>query len=177
MQHREINPRLYKQETRKTFKKKYKSKNMNKIILSIATVLMMGFSAFATGHDEVANQQTRDAFRKDFISASNISWEQKSSYTKATFTLNGQILYAYYNNNGDLQAVVRNIISDQLPITLLTDLRKDYNGYWITDLFEISSDNETTYYVTLENSDKKIVLKSSGAAYWDVFSKEKKESI
>ena len=150
---------------------------MNKIILSIATVLMMSFSAFASGKNNAVSQQARDAFKKDFASASNISFEQKDSYVKATFSLNGQILYAYYSNDGELQGVVRNIVSDQLPISLLTDLKKDYDGFWITDLFEISSNDQTTYYVTLENSDKKIVLKSSGTNYWDVFSKEKKGSI
>jgi hypothetical protein len=150
---------------------------MNKIILSIATVLMMSFSASASGNDNAVSQQARNAFKKDFASASNISFEQKDSYVKATFSLNGQILYAYYSNDGDLQGVVRNIVSDQLPISLLTDLKKDYDGFWITDLFEISSNDQTTYYVTLENSDKKIVLKSSGTNYWDVFSKEKKGSI
>jgi hypothetical protein len=150
---------------------------MKKIILSIATVLMIGLSAFASGNDDVVSLQARNAFKRDFTSASNISWEQKDNFVKATFSLNGQILYAYYSNNGDLQAVVRNIVSDQLPISLLTDLRRDYNGYWITDLFEISSDDQTTYYVTLENSDKKIVLKSSDTAYWNIFSKEKKESL
>ena len=150
---------------------------MNKFILSIATVLMMSFSAFASGNDNVVSQQARNAFKKDFASASNVSFEQKDSYVKATFSLNGQILYAYYSNDGELQGVVRNIVSDQLPISLLTDLKKDYDGFWITDLFEISSNDQTTYYVTLENSDKKIVLKSSGTNYWDVFSKEKKGSI
>ena len=150
---------------------------MNKFILSIATVLMMSFSAFASGNDNAVSQQARNAFKKDFASASNISFEQKDSYVKATFSLNGSILYAYYSNDGDLQAVVRNIVSDQLPISLLADLKKDYDGFWITDLFEISSNEQTTYYVTLENSDKKIVLKSSGTNYWDVFSKEKKGSI
>jgi hypothetical protein len=150
---------------------------MNKFILSIATVLMMSFSAFASGNDNAVSQQARNAFKKDFASASNISFEQKDSYVKATFSLNGSILCAYYSNDGNLQAVVRNIVSDQLPISLLTDLKKDYDGFWITDLFEISSNEETTYYVTLENSDKKIVLKSSGTNYWDVFSKEKKGSI
>jgi hypothetical protein len=150
---------------------------MNKFILSIATVLMMSFSAFASGNDNVVSQQARNAFKKDFASASNISFEQKDSYVKATFSLNGSILYAYYSNDGDLQAVVRNIVSDQLPISLLADLKKDYDGFWITDLFEISSNEQTSYYVTLENSDKKIVLKSSGTNYWDVYSKEKKGSI
>ncbi len=99
---------------------------------------------------------------------------RKNNFLKATFSLNGQILTAYYFSNGDLQAVVRNITSDQLPINLLTSLRKDYSEYWITDLFEMSSDGKTTYYVTIENSDKKIVLKSDDLSSWEIYSKEKK---
>ena len=147
---------------------------MKKMILSLATVMMMGFSVFANGNDDNVSQEARDAFKKDFVTASNIKWEQKSNLLKATFTMNGQILTAYYYANGELQAVVRNITSDQLPINLLTSLRRDYTAFWITDLFEISSDNQTTYYVTVESSDKKIVLKSSELSSWEVYSKERK---
>jgi hypothetical protein len=147
---------------------------MKKIILSLAAVITMGYSVFANGNDNIATQQARDAFKKDFATASNIRWEQKNNFLKATFSLNGQILTAYYFSNGDLQAVVRNITSDQLPINLLTSLRKDYSEYWITDLFEMSSNGMTTYYVSIENSDKKIVLKSDDLSSWDVYSKEKK---
>lgn len=151
---------------------------MNKFLLSIATVLMMGVSAFAanTNDDGVVNQHAVRSFKNDFATASNIIWEQKATYTKATFSLNGQVLFAYYNNNGELQAVVRNIVSDQLPISLLASLKKDYNDCWITDLFEVASDDQTNYYVTLETSEKKIVLKSQGSDGWQVFSKEKKQS-
>jgi hypothetical protein len=147
---------------------------MKKMILSLATVMMMGFSVFANGTGNGVSQEARDAFKKDFATASIIKWEQKNNFLKATFSMNGQILTAYYYTNGDLQAVVRNITSDQLPINLITGLRRDYAAFWITDLFEVSSDNQTTYYVTIENSDKKIVLKSDGLATWDVYTKERK---
>jgi hypothetical protein len=151
---------------------------MKQVFLSIATVLMMGVSAFAanTNDDGVANQHAVRAFKKDFATASNIVWEQKDAYTKATFSLNGQVLFAYYNNNGELQAVVRNIVSDQLPINLLASLKREYSDCWITDLFEVASDDQTNYYVTLETSEKKIVLKSQGSDGWEVFSKQKKQS-
>ena len=150
---------------------------MKQVILSIATMLMMGVSAFAGNNDEVVNQLAQRAFKKDFTAASNISWDIKNGYTRATFSMNGQVLFAYYNTNGELQAVVRNITSDQLPINLLSELRKDYSDYWISDLFEMATDNQTTYYVTIENGDKKIVLKSEGTNFWFVFSKTKKDSI
>jgi hypothetical protein len=152
---------------------------MNKFLLSIATVLMMGVSAFAANKNDngVVNQQAVRAFKNDFATASNIVWEQKDTYTKATFSLNGQVLFAYYNNNGELTAVVRNIVSDQLPISLLASLKRDYNACWITDLFEVAADDQTNYYVTLETSEKKIVLKSQDGEGWQVFSKEKKQTI
>jgi hypothetical protein len=150
---------------------------MKKIVLSIATMLMMGVGAFAANNDEVVNQQALRSFRNEFTAASNVSWEAKNGYSRATFSLNGQVLFAYYGTNGELQAVVRNIVSDQLPITLLTDLKKDYSDYWISDLFEMATDNQTTYYITLENSDKKIILKSEGTNFWSVFSKTRKDSI
>lgn len=152
---------------------------MNKFLLSIATVLMMGLSAFAANKndDGVVNQHAVRAFKNDFATASNIVWEQKDNFTKATFSLNGQILFAYYNNNGELTAVVRNIVSDQLPISLLASLKRDYTDCWITDLFEVASDDQTNYYVTLETSEKKIVLKSQAGSSWEVFSKEKKQSV
>lgn len=148
---------------------------MKKILLSIATLLIVSAGAFAanSNNDEV-NQQALRSFKKDFAAATNIMWEQKANFAKATFSLNGQVLFAYYNDNGDLQAVVRNITSEQLPINLLTSLKNDYNDYWISDLFEVASDDQTNYYVTLENADKKIVLRSSGINSWDVYTKEKK---
>jgi len=148
---------------------------MKKFLLSIATVLMMGSGAFAAKNDDgIANQQAVRSFKKDFINAKNTVWEQKDNLTKATFSLNGQILFAYYNNNGELQAVVRNILSDQLPIHLLSSLKNEYNDCWISDLFEMASNDQTTYYVTLETGEKKIVLRSQGADSWEVYSKERK---
>jgi len=148
---------------------------MKQVILSIATVLMMGVSAFAGSNNDNVNQQTKQSFQKDFSTARNISYEQKTDYVKVTFSINDQVLFAYYNNNGQLQAVVRNIVSDQLPITLLTDLKKGYSDYWISDLFEVASDDQTSYYVTLESKDKTVVLKSEGTSSWSVFSKTKKD--
>jgi hypothetical protein len=147
---------------------------MKKIFLSLAAVALMGISAFANGNDELVSQKTLAAFKSDFTNATHTTWEQKDGFIKATFSFNGQVLSAYYDNDGVLKAVVRNIVSDQLPLNLLASLKKDYSDYWITDLFEISADNETTYYVTVEDAGKKVVLKSDGTSYWNVFSKQKK---
>jgi len=149
---------------------------MYKSILSIAIVFMMGTSVFAANNEDVVNQMAVRSFNKDFVNAKNAKWEQKGDYVKVTFTMNDQVMFGYYNNEGTLTAVVRNIVSDQLPISLLTSLKNEYTGFWISDLFEIASNDQTAYYVTLENADKKIVLRSNGIDSWSVYAKTKKDT-
>jgi hypothetical protein len=91
-----------------------------------------------------------------------------------TFTLSDQKLFAFYNSQGEFLAVTRYISSFQLPIHLQTGLKKSYNNYWISDLFEISGNDETSYYVTLENADTKIVLRSTDGKEWTPYQKNKK---
>jgi hypothetical protein len=98
-----------------------------------------------------------------------MSMEVKKEYFKVTFKLNNMVLFAFYSGNGELLAVVRNILSTQLPIQLLMDLKETYSKYWITDLFEINSDNQTTYYVTLQNADGRVSLRSGNAATWEAY--------
>lgn len=134
--------------------------------------MMVALSSFAHTGEEV-NENVLRSFNKEFAGASNINWEVGKSVLKVTFTLNGQVMFAYYHEAGDLVAVTRNLVSGQLPIGLLADLKKTYQEYWITDLFEISADDNSNYYITLQNADQTIVLKSAGTQGWQVFRKVK----
>ena len=89
--------------------------------------------------------------------------------------MDNQVMFAYYNDNGVLMGVVRNILSDKLPINLMSNLKKNYSSYWISNLFEMASDNQSNYYVTLETAEETLVLKSDGTNEWDMFIKEQKE--
>ena len=91
------------------------------------------------------------------------------------FLLNDQTLTAFYNCDGTLLGVTRYISSLQLPIILQTELKRKYNSYWITDLFEVSNDAGTEYYMTIENTDGRIVLRASaGSPSWSVNEKIRK---
>jgi len=129
---------------------------MKKTILALAVMLTTGLtSAFANIGEEI-NKSAISSFNKDFLSAKNVSWQQQKDYAKATFSLNNHVMYAYYNYQGELLAVVRNVLSDQLPIHLLTEIKNNYSGYWISELFEMATEDQTTYYVTIENGNEKL---------------------
>jgi len=144
---------------------------MKKTILALAVILTIGMtSAFA---NEDINQNAVASFRKDFATARNVSWQQSRNYVKATFDLNNQVMYAFYNYRGELMAVIHHILSNELPGDLESALKKEYREYWVSDLFELSSDDQHLYYVTLENADTTIVLKSDGSSGWKYYKKLK----
>ncbi|WP_315818777.1 hypothetical protein [Paraflavitalea speifideaquila] len=147
---------------------------MKKSILTWVLLLTVGLSSTFANKLENVNEQVISSFKKDFASAQDVSWEKSKEISKATFKMNDQVMFAYYAEDGNLLAVMRNIVSSQLPINLMSDLKRNYSGYWISDLFEMASDNSTSYYVTVQNGDQTVVLKSFGSAGWETFKKDKK---
>ena len=144
---------------------------MRSLLFAAALTLATTFS-FANPTNNT-NGESKTSFRQDFKNAQLMSTEEHTNFTKLTFTTNGVIMSAFYSPTGELLAVTRNIVSSQLPVNLLTSLKKHHSNTWITDLFEISGDNQDCYYITLENADSKVTLRSNGDR-WEFYSTSKK---
>jgi hypothetical protein len=150
---------------------KLKIHKMKKSIFSFLLPAMIGIStAFAEKGPEL-NPAVSAAFSKDFANGRAFKWEKQKDFDKVTFSLDGQVLFAYYKENGELLAVVRNILSCELPIHLMFQLRKDYGAYWISNLFEMASAGKTHYFITLENVDGELILVSDSDDVWSGYEK------
>ncbi len=148
---------------------------MKKTFLAIALILSAGISVSLANDNDNITKSVRSSFTHDFRSAKNIQWEKEKDFSKATFNINDQIMFAYYDPSGMLVAVARNITSDNLPINLQVDLKNNYSDYWISDLFETAAHGQTHYYVTLENADQKLILNATDSNEWSVYKKTKKD--
>jgi len=149
---------------------------MKKVIFTTAIMLTIGLASASANANDNVNDQVTKSFHKDFVTAKEVKWQKETNYIKATFTMYGQVMFAYYNESGELIGVVRNILSDKLPINLMTELKRSYNDRWISDLFEMASEGQSTYYVTLETADDTLVLKSNGLSGWSVYKRTKKSN-
>jgi len=147
---------------------------MKKFILMLVTLVTIGSGAAFAKDEETVNQQVLNSFKQEFADARDVSWQTNREFVKATFTLNDQVMFAFYSQTGDLLAITRNISSDKLPISLLTGLKKNYSEFWITDLFEMVAGGGSTYYVTVQNADVEVVLKSNEFGSWEVYKKSRK---
>ncbi|MDX1936526.1 MAG: hypothetical protein SFU21_05400 [Flavihumibacter sp.] len=129
-------------------------------------------TAFANNSNNV-NDKVQTSFKQEFATAQNVVFSKTNNYIKAAFTLNNQVMEAYYTADGEMIGVSKNLLSTELPIGLQVDLKRDYVDYWISDLFEFATNSNSSYFITVENADQKITLQSNGNE-WVVYKKAKK---
>jgi len=142
-------------------------RSFNQIALTAVLLLTLGVTtSFAAN----GNDQATVSFRKEFKQAEVLSTDAGKDFTKITFKLNGAILNAFYNEKGELLAITHNIRSTELPLSLLMQIKQYYSNYWITDCFEIDANGTTNYYITVENSDTKLTLRSNESD-WETYSR------
>jgi hypothetical protein len=140
---------------------------MKKIMITLAMMLTLITVAFA-GEGSV-KAEVLQAFKTKFTGAKEVNWSAGKQYAEASFLYNDTWLTAYYNDKAELIGVSHNISSGQLPFFLQNNLKKNYAGYWITDLFELSNQDGFSYYVTVRNADEEVVLESLNGRTWQVY--------
>jgi hypothetical protein len=146
---------------------------MKKVLIFFAFLLTCFSYSFA-GPGDCTNEKIFASFNRNFSGAHNIEWECQGNTMVASFSLNGEMMLARYSVSGDLLSVRRNILSDKLPVLPLLSLKKNYENYWISNLVEVSQFKQTAYYMTIENADYKLELKSVNNSKWQVYSKTEK---
>jgi len=144
---------------------------MKKVLLTLAIAIS---SIVAFAGEENVSKDVLNSFNKEFNGAKEVRWTTGSDFYKAVFVLNDQYITAFYNKDGEFLGMTRNISSLNLPLKLQSKIRSEYTEYWITDLFELSDNDGTHYYITVENADSKVLLKSSDNTDWNIYKKMSK---
>ena len=147
---------------------------MKRFFVTLTLALsLFSMSSFAADDFTISDAAVK-SFKSSFKTATEVSWSVSGTLYKASFLLNGQYVAAFFDGEGQMMAITRNISSTQLPIALQASIKKNYDKYWITDLFEVANEDGTSYYITLENGDSKITLKSTPKTDWSHYKKVSK---
>jgi hypothetical protein len=142
---------------------------MKKTILSIVFGLALFSTAFAKAPEKTTDRAIA-SFMKDFHKASDVIWSANSNYIMAAFEMDNQTLFAYYDFQGNLVGVVHHILTSSLPADLSKDIKKHYSNYWVSELFQVSSEQGDAFYIQLRNADETIVLTTEGTGSWHLYS-------
>ena len=143
---------------------------ITKIMKNLFFALLMIVNKAIAGPGDTTNKNVMNSIKKEFTNAAVIDFDHAGEMVKAKFIYCDKVFFGFYSKGGELIALERNIVSDALPLPLLFSLKKNYGRYWISDLFEVSFNDHTSYYITLENSDRQMVLRSVNSDLWEIYS-------
>ena len=167
-------------EAKKIHQHQTKHKMKKVIILAVFTLISM--SAVRGQAKAEPSAVIASEFDKQFNGATNVIWEKTGTVSYASFHFQQNLMVAYFDRGGKLIAKARKINTDQLPMSLQSELqavkndREKKSGVLsIGNIFEYSTDADTQYVTSLENDQESIVVGTVNGKM-TVRSKSKKES-
>src|SRR5881275_2494778 len=87
---------------------------MKRLVVTLTIALsFLSLSSFAENRDDVSPKAI-ESFNSSFKNATEVYWTISQNYYKANFALNGQYVSAYYDAQGKMILLTRNISSLQL---------------------------------------------------------------
>lgn len=146
---------------------------MKKAILALSIFLTIGLSAALAYEETKVDPKVLSAFQKDFSLAENVKWEIKSGLSQVRFSIYDQSLFAWYNMEAELVSTARNILYNQLPLSVIKSLEEKYREADFTNMQEVTSGNETNYFVQVEMKENILLLKVNSAGSLSVVKKIK----
>ena len=136
---------------------------MKKIFIAAMMAVLVGSSAFAADNKDVVkvNYRAKTTFDAHFAGATNVTWTQRETYTKASFVIADQAVEAFFSPEGELVGSSRKIEFSKLPLEAIQTIQKKYSTYTVTESIEFDQNGERNYFVSLADGKKKQILQVS----------------
>jgi len=150
---------------------------MKKMFLAALLAVIIGASAFAAPEKSI-NYHIRHQFSAAFNDAENVSWKADRHFVKATFTLEGEQMEAFYNNEGDFLGTSKTFAFDKLPKKALAAIMKlyPYPPYKLQECIEfVNGDGDKNYFVSFQKENEKLVLQISSFGKVELFNGEQRK--
>ena len=144
---------------------------MKKTFSALLAFLIIGISAVMANERPDVDPKILSAFQKEFSFAKNAKWEIKGNLTQVNFLINDQGVMAWYNSDAELVTTARNILYNQLPISVIRTLEKEFAGADLSGITEVNRNNETYYQIRADEKSKKFLLKASPSGNISVLKK------
>lgn len=144
---------------------------MKKLIICLC--LFASIAAAAVEPPEV-NEKVLKAFNETFIKAQDVVWHEMQNTYQASFKQSEIVTRAIYDTEGNLLRTTRYYSEEHLPLSILTKLKKKYEGKKIFGVTESSTEQESFYQVVLEDEKNWYIVISDNAGSLELSKKYRK---
>lgn len=133
---------------------------MKKLLLAFIIGLATMGTAFAADANKVSVRAI-NSFSKDFQGITNVEWKIKSGMNCATFVKDAVQTEVFYDNDGTKIATCKLAEFSDLPGNARKSFTEKYAGYNITQVISFEDSELFFYFMSIENSREKLILKVS----------------
>lgn len=147
---------------------------MKKLFILTLAVIALGTSAFADTNKKTSYNGASH-FKSTFTAAKEVNWTADANFEKVSFLENGIKKEVFYTHQGELIGAAKAFAFDKLPKNALQTITTKYTypEFQLEDVIQFeNAEGETSYFVSMEHTDMKIVLEISAFGQVSVFSKE-----
>jgi hypothetical protein len=146
---------------------------MKKFIITFAAALTL-FTTTAFAGTKDGGNPALATFENEFKGALDVRWTEGKDLISASFVLGNTRVVAYFDYSGELLGTARNILFNQLPLVVITEINKHYASSPVYNIVEYSTDSETFYSMNADLPTKELKLRVSSSGDITVESKTKK---
>ena len=101
-----------------------------------------------------------NSFNQQFESAGNVTWRENQGFYFGYFLQDSKEVMAAFTRDGELVAIGKSKTLSELPAKAVEKVKSRFADYTINnDASEIDMNDETAYYVTIENKTYQKLLK------------------
>ena len=130
---------------------------------ALAAFIFIAFASSAFARPSDVSKYLMKQFQQQFQHADNVTWKTTDRFTSASFTLNGNSVSVFYNNQNNIIGISKIIAVQDLPKAAQKTLTTDYNAYHVVSAIDFTDENgDESYYIQLQNNGKEIILQSDG---------------
>ncbi len=139
---------------------------MKKIRIAITALALFVSSMAMAIPEESVSTDVKLAFRSAFTNAKGVKWDKVENFYFATFILDNKEVNVAYTEKGEMVGTSEFLSLEDIPLMTRIGLREQFGNYTISpQVFRVSFDGETIFYVTAVNEKRLLKLKcnSEGA--------------
>ena len=144
---------------------------MKKVLFCLWAVMITATVWAAPPVNPVA-EKIKSAFELQFAGATNVSWSTTNDVTIVSFKLNSNEVTAWYNEEGDLEAVKRTVTLSQVTLPAANAI-KELHYQPSNPIYEVLKQGELFYLIKTSNSRFSTLYRVTVAG--DVYKLERKK--
>lgn len=149
---------------------------MKKIFLTLATVGILGTSAFAKidggkkAEPVTVSFSVQSAFDEQFSDATHVVWAITPNCEKATFIQDDKQKTAFYNLQGEYLGVTENVSYRAISEKAQKEIADKYSDYSVGNVIKLTTNDvnagfdQVVYFVDLKNSTNEVLLRVTPSA-------------